>query len=96
MERPIEKLRQLQEDNNEMEKLNDEKQALINLLSKLSMQELQLAYLYAVNMTKYGVDVTKTWETAIQNTHDLAHAYNKGYYEGLKQAAEWESERNGR
>lgn len=89
MERPIKKLRQFQED---IKMPRDKKQILIDSLSKLSTQELQTAYLYAINYVKYGADVTKVWDTAIQNTCALERAYQKGYYDGLKQANEWENE----
>ena len=64
---------------------NDKKQALIDTLSKVPIEVLQTAYLYAVNYTKYGVDVTITWQTATQNAYALEKAYKDGYFEGYSE-----------
>ena len=54
------------------------KEALLSELSKLSPQVLVIAYLYAVNYTRYGEDVTKDWLTATQQSAALEKAYVKG------------------
>ena len=59
-------------------------------LSKMSPMVIATAYLYAMNLELYGVDVTKAWVTATQNASALSRAHEKGYYEGLKKRAESE------
>jgi hypothetical protein len=57
---------------------------LIDELLKMSPMTLLTAYLYAINLTSYGVDVTEKWLTAIQQTSALEKAYNKGYYDAME------------
>lgn len=46
------------------------------------------AYLYAINYTLYGEDVTEKWTTVTQNTSALEKAYEKGYYDALQRRKE--------
>ena len=39
------------------------------------------AYLYARNLTDYGVDARKTWENVTQMREDLNRAYLQGRYD---------------
>lgn len=57
---------------------------LINELSKMPPIVIETAYLYALNYTLYGGDVTEKWVTATQNAHALEKAYRDGYYNGLQ------------
>ena len=57
---------------------------LIDELSKMPPMVIATAYLYAINYTLYGEDVTGKWVTAIQNTSALEKAYRKGYYDAMK------------
>ena len=61
-----------------------ESKQLIDELSKMPLQLLETAYLYAINYTAYGEDVTEKWETATQNASALEKAYKEGYYDALK------------
>ena len=63
-----------------------ERKKLIEELSKMPPMVIATAYLYAMNFELYGVDVTKEWVTATQNASALSRAYEKGYYEGFKNA----------
>ena len=66
------------------------KQALLNELEKEDIAVLGLAYQYAHNLYRYGVDVTEKWRTVVENTANLDKAYQKGYYEGLTAAKSWD------
>ena len=75
----------------EEEQLQDDKtKQLLDELSKMSPMVVSLAYIYAVNTIKYGVDVTEKWLTATENAVALERAYNKGYYEALQRLKESE------
>lgn len=63
---------------------------ILDELSKMPPMVIETAYLHAMNFELYGVDVTKEWVTAVQNSYALSRAYEKGYYEGLKKRAESE------
>lgn len=65
---------------------------LIDELSKMPPMVIATAYLYAINYTRYGEDVTKEWVTATQNASALEKAYRKGYYDALQRQAESEVE----
>ena len=65
---------------------------LIDELSKMPPMVLSTAYLYALNYTRYGEDVTKEWITAIQQASALEKAYRRGYYDALQRQAESEEE----
>ena len=61
---------------------------ILDKLSKMPPMVIATAYLYAINFTLYGVDVTKEWLTATQNASALERAYSKGYYEGSSMKGE--------
>jgi hypothetical protein len=48
---------------------------------------IETAYIYALNYTLYGEDVTRNWVTATQNSAALEKAYRDGYYDGLRAQA---------
>ena len=58
-----------------------ESKQLIDELSKMPPMVIATAYLYAINYTSYGEDVTEKWLTAIQNASALEKAYRKGYHD---------------
>ena len=57
------------------------KKILIDLLKDMPIEVIQLAYLYAKNYSKFGVDVTEDWETATKQADALERAYKKGMYD---------------
>jgi len=61
---------------------------LMHKLSEMPSVVVETAYLYAVNYIAYGEDVTKDWLTAIQQTQALEKAYQKGYYDAMKDMKE--------
>ena len=63
---------------------------ILDELSKMPPRVIEAAYLHAMNFELYGVDVTKEWETAVQNSWALSRAYEKGYYDGFKKRTESE------
>lgn len=65
-----------------------ESKQLIDELSKMPPMVIATAYLYAINYTLYGVDVTEKWVTATQQTHALEKARRDGYYEALQKLEE--------
>lgn len=65
---------------------------LLDELSKMPDMVIATAYLHALNYTRYGVDVTEKWLTAVQNVNALDRAYGKGYHDALKRQAESEDE----
>lgn len=68
-----------------------ESKQLIDELSKMPPMVIATAYLYAINYTLYGEDVTEKWVTATQNVSALEKAYRKGYYDALQRPAEMKS-----
>lgn len=68
---------------------NSEKK-LIDELSKMPPMVIETAYLYALNYTSYGVDITEKWVTATQNASALEKAHRKGYYDALQMQVESE------
>ena len=62
-----------------------ENKQLIDELSKMPPMVIATAYLYAINYTLYGEDVTEKWVTATQNACVLEKAYNRGYADALKE-----------
>jgi len=58
-------------------------QKLIDELSKMPPMVIETAYLYAINYTRYGEDVTKEWVTATQNACALEKARNEGYADAI-------------
>lgn len=63
--------------------MKDKKQIMLDELSKEPEMVLETAYLYAKTFTTYGENVTKAWNTAIQQTAILERAYEKGYADAL-------------
>lgn len=57
---------------------------LIDELSKMTPEAIETAYLYALNYSSYGIDVTKKWLTATENARNLEMAYREGYYDALQ------------
>ena len=66
------------------------KEKLIELLSQEDAMVLNQAYLYAKNLTNYGVDIAEKWVTATQNASALEKAYRKGYNDALRRLVESE------
>ena len=52
----------------------------------------QLAMMYAKNIYAYGVDVTKAWESAVQNHMALEKAYIRGRQDESDKFSEWQEE----
>ena len=77
---------------NEQLKKECETKYLIDELSKMPPMVIATAYLHAINYTRYGVDVTEKWTTAVQQSSALEKAYSEGYYDALKRRAESEGE----
>ena len=72
------------------EKLQEESESeneIIKKLKKMSPMIVTTAYLYALNFTLYGEDVTEKWLTATQNNWALEKAYRKGYYDAMERQA---------
>ena len=61
-----------------------ESKQLIEELSKMPPMVIATAYLYALNYTLYGEDVTEKWLTATQNASALERAYREGYHDALQ------------
>lgn len=64
-----------------------DRKLLLDELKKMPPMVIATAYLHAINYTKYGVDVTEKWVTAVQNASALEKAYGKGYYDALLKTA---------
>lgn len=60
-----------------------ERMMVINALLKYPTNVLELAVMYASSMTAYGVDITSTWETAVQQLEALEKAERKGYCDAM-------------
>lgn len=56
-----------------------ENQEMIDMLLKYEKPILETALAYAFNIWHYGVDVTKKWETATEQSYALNQAYKKAY-----------------
>lgn len=56
----------------------DKKQAMLDQLAEENEQVVALAFVYAKNMQTYGVDVTKAWNNAVQQSAALNKAYTRG------------------
>lgn len=69
-----------------------ERKQLIEELSKMPPMVIATAYLYAINFTLYGEDVTERWITATQHAKIVEKAYRKGYHDALQRRAESEGE----
>lgn len=64
-----------------------ESRQYIDALSKMPPAVVEIAYLYASNVERFGVDVTEKWLTAAHNAHALEKAYMRGYREGCQDCA---------
>ena len=56
----------------------DTKQVVLDQLAEENEQVIGLAYMYAKNMQTFGVDVTKPWDSAVQQSAALNEAYTRG------------------
>ena len=61
-----------------MKNNKDRKQLMLDYLSNESEQVIALAYVYAKNLCKYGVDITKEINSAVAQQAVLHNAYLKG------------------
>ena len=61
-----------------------DREYLLSRLSTAPDMVLATAYLYAVNYTQFGCDVTKAWTTAILQNEALNRAYVRGYHEAME------------
>lgn len=61
------------------------KQSILEKLSNMPEMLVATAYLYAKNYIDYGEDVTKEWNTAVQQSAILEKAYNRGRNDVLKE-----------
>lgn len=57
------------------------KQKILDLLAKESPMVLSTAYIYATSFVKYGADVTKAWDTAVEQTAILERVRQQAQYE---------------
>lgn len=67
--------------------MND-KEEMLAALAKEPDMVAATAYLYAVNMHRFGKDVTEKWLTAVENSIALDEAYMRGRIDSDK---EWVS-----
>lgn len=75
-----------------IDKNQSEKNIMLNKLSELPDNVLATAYVYATNYAIYGCNVTKQWDTALENQESLSRAYDRGYYDGKtsRSVSKWE------
>lgn len=68
------------EEINRKDRITDEqrREAIISQLSRKDTMVLSLALIYAENYYKYGVDITKQWTSAVQQSDALHNAYLRG------------------
>jgi len=64
--------------------MKDKKQIMLDELAKEPGVVIAMAYMYAKTFVRYGVDITKAWETTTQQKEILEEAYNKGYADAMK------------
>lgn len=60
------------------------KNKLLEAMRQFDDMTLSTAFVYAENITLFGVDVTKEWLTATEQSANLEKAYRKGYYDALE------------
>jgi len=60
------------------------KQELIDYLMQYDETTLKVAIMYATYYIQDGIDITKKWETAVQQTYAMQRAENRGYAAGCK------------
>lgn len=70
------------------------KEILLEELEKEDLSVLSISYIYAKNLHWYGIDITKTVNSAVENAAMMDEAYKKGYYDALKRQSEREEEPN--
>ena len=81
----VERILELVEDDKSVNKRLSIKDRLLEDLSTEPEQVIALAHAYAKNLILYGVDITKTWDTALVNAENLERAYKKGYEDCRKE-----------
>lgn len=59
-----------------------DKETLLRLLAEEDTKVVATAYLYAINLVRCGVDVTKEWDTATKQSYALSKAHHDGYRKG--------------
>lgn len=64
------------------------KGVMLDALAKESPQVLETAYIYAKNYVAYGIDITKAWDTAVEQADILRKARMDGFYEGYNKGRE--------
>lgn len=62
-----------------------ERKTLLYFLSREDTQTISLAYMYATGIKTFSTDVTKAWETALEQTTALEKARAIGGIEARKQ-----------
>lgn len=72
--------------------LIENKQFIIDEFSKLPPIVMATAYIYAINYTLFGEDVTEKWETVVQNASALEKAYRIGYHDAMRIKSERDKE----
>ena len=60
-----------------------EKQKMVDVLMEKDERTIATALLYAEAFLKYGVDVTKKWETAVEQKYALQQAERCGFLDGM-------------
>lgn len=83
METIKERMKNFINDNKPMEQ--NTKQLILEKLSNMPEMLVLTAYLYAKNYIVYGEDVTKEWNTAVQQSAILEKVYNRGRNDVLKE-----------
>lgn len=65
--------------------MQSEKDLILSIFSDMPEEVLKVALLYAQWYTKFGIDITKTWTTATEQSAILNQVYKKGYAEGVNE-----------
>ena len=63
------------------------KQELIKRFEDFPVQIIAMAWVYAVGLNKFGVDLSKEWETVTQKRSELDLAYRQGR---MRERERWE------
>lgn len=71
---------------------SNDKEILLDLLSKETEQVIAIAYVYAKNIELYGIDITKVWDTTTENASAMEKAYQRGYVDGYNCGVNKESD----
>ena len=72
----------------------DAKMELIKRFEEFPPQVVAMAWLYAVGINKFGVDLSKEWETVTQKRADLDMAYRQGGFDEQKRWRKTEENRD--